>query len=85
MFMTTFSVLFGAGLALLHCKTTTRGHGFGEVACRRLVALFGVGLLHGTLLWFGDILTAYALLAPIALPFLRRRSKAKPPAGSSEG
>ncbi|MEK7866527.1 MAG: DUF418 domain-containing protein [Planctomycetota bacterium] len=74
-FMTAFSLLFGAGLALLHCKATTRGRGFGEVVSRRLVALFGVGVLHGTLIWFGDILTGYALVAPAALPFVRRRSR----------
>jgi uncharacterized protein len=37
---------------------------------RRLIVLLGLGLLHLSLIWNGDILTEYALAGLIVLPFL---------------
>ncbi|RSZ60786.1 DUF418 domain-containing protein [Massilia atriviolacea] len=63
-FYPVFAFLFGAGFALQtggrhfpgpqleRIKTTYR---------RRIAWLLGCGVLHGSLLWFGDILTVYAM------------------------
>lgn len=60
-FYPIFAFLFGAGFAL-----QTRAHGDLDAATaqyrRRLAWLLGCGIVHGTLLWFGDILTSYALV-----------------------
>lgn len=61
-FYPVFAFLFGAGYAL-QMQSLERAHGPDEAARiyrRRLKWLLAVGILHGTLLWFGDILTAYA-------------------------
>ncbi|RJG27639.1 DUF418 domain-containing protein [Massilia cavernae] len=62
-FYPIFSFLFGAGFAL-QIRSLTKSVGALEamrIYRRRLGWLLVVGLLHGSLLWFGDILTAYAL------------------------
>ncbi|MGZ8314233.1 MAG: DUF418 domain-containing protein [Telluria sp.] len=62
-FYPVFAFLFGAGYAL-QMQSLERAHGPDEakrIYRRRLKWLLAVGILHGTLLWFGDILTAYAL------------------------
>lgn len=65
-FYPVFAFLFGAGFAL---QTGSRSHaGLTRDAAaaayrRRIGWLLVIGLLHGTLLWFGDILTTYALTA----------------------
>lgn len=60
-FMTLFTVLFGAGIALF----TERKEG-GErspigLHFRRTFWLLVIGLAHAYLLWYGDILVAYAI------------------------
>lgn len=61
-----FSLLFGFGLArqVARAAARTGGHGAGAwgVGARRLLVLLVVGLLHGTLVWYGDILAMYAVL-----------------------
>ncbi|OYU46510.1 MAG: hypothetical protein CFE44_01750 [Burkholderiales bacterium PBB4] len=70
-FMALFAFLFGYGFAL-QMQTLRRTYGGlypSEVAKqrslttyrRRLWFLLGVGVLHGCLVYFGDVLTAYAL------------------------
>lgn len=62
-FYPIFSFLFGAGFAL-QMRSLEDKSGLDaakKIYLRRLKWLLVVGLLHGTLLWFGDILTAYAL------------------------
>jgi uncharacterized protein len=65
-FYPIFAFLFGAGFAL----QTGRRPGAVDIYRRRLHWLLACGLVHGTLVWFGDILTAYAVtgfwLAPKA-------------------
>lgn len=65
-FYPMFSFLFGLGFALQLKK--------GEAALprfrRRLVVLLGIGLVHGLLIWVGDILFTYAVLGFI-LTFFR--------------
>lgn len=62
-FYPIFAFLFGAGF-WLQMRSLEERSGLEEaklVYRRRLKWLLVVGILHGTLLWFGDILTAYAL------------------------
>jgi uncharacterized protein len=61
-FYPIFAVLFGIGFALL-----LRSAGSRVVLARRLLALLAIGLLHLTLLWPGDVLTAYALCGLLVL------------------
>lgn len=63
-FYPIFAFLFGAGFALQTGRRRAEGpqlDAVREIYRRRLRWLLGCGILHGTLLWFGDILTAYAL------------------------
>lgn len=55
-FYPIFAFLFGAGFALQTGRRPAT-----EAYLRRLRWLLAVGLVHGTLIWFGDILTAYAV------------------------
>ncbi|MES2015519.1 MAG: DUF418 domain-containing protein [Pseudomonadota bacterium] len=68
-FYPIFAFLFGAGFALQTGSRRECGAA-RDAYLRRLRWLLAVGLVHGTLIWFGDILTAYAVtgfwLAPKA-------------------
>ncbi|MDP3671111.1 MAG: DUF418 domain-containing protein [Telluria sp.] len=63
-FYPIFAFLFGAGFAL-QMRSLRRAQGAWQPATeryrRRLTWLLACGLLHGSLIWYGDILTAYAL------------------------
>jgi uncharacterized protein len=69
-FRTLFSMLFGAGcLILLERGGNEQGTGPWRAHYARMVVLFGIGLVHATLLASNDVLRAYAL-AGLALPLL---------------
>ncbi len=70
-FISLFSLLFGMGLALQSQRADAAGRPFAGLYSRRLAVLFVFGVLHGTLLWYGDILSAYALIGFIALAMRR--------------
>ncbi|MES3025869.1 MAG: DUF418 domain-containing protein [Pseudomonadota bacterium] len=69
-FYPIFSFLFGAGFAL---QTRSLRRALGDwagakaVYRRRLGWLLGCGLAHGFLVWYGDILAAYALTGFLVL------------------
>ncbi|WP_218090141.1 DUF418 domain-containing protein [Paenibacillus solanacearum] len=69
---TIFSFLFGAGFMIFMQNAERKGFPAKRLFLRRLMALLVIGLLHAVLLWFGDILTTYALLGLLLLPFYRR-------------
>ncbi|MFZ1376837.1 MAG: DUF418 domain-containing protein [Geothrix sp.] len=71
--MFCFSMLFGVGLCIQMERALARGHGFGVFAMRRLGALALIGVVHGTLIWVGDILFVYAVVALVLLPLLRAK------------
>jgi len=73
-FLSLFSFMFGLGFALLMKRAVAKDAPFGLFYSRRLLALLGFGLLHSFLLWYGDILTTYALLG-FALVLFRRCSE----------
>ncbi|MDQ1923393.1 DUF418 domain-containing protein [Massilia pseudoviolaceinigra] len=63
-FYPIFAFLFGAGFALQTGGRRAPGPQLDNIKMtylRRTTWLLGCGLLHGTLLWFGDILTVYAV------------------------
>jgi uncharacterized protein len=60
-FMSIFTMLFGAGLVLQSDRAQARGTDPRPRLRRRLAWLLVFGLLHGFLLWHGDILTLYAI------------------------
>ena len=71
--MAIFSMLFGAGLILMYNRAESAGRSFGGIYYRRILWLLLFGLAHGYLLWYGDILHAYAVCG-LFLYLLRRRS-----------
>ena len=71
-FITIFALLFGTGFAMQIDRANARGSRFGWTYVRRLVILFAIGLGHGLLIWFGDILLVYAILGFWLLLFRRR-------------
>lgn len=71
--MSIFSMLFGAGIAMLtHRAGVVRVHerlerprGFKAVFYRRMGFLMLAGIAHAWLLWFGDILFVYSICGMI--------------------
>lgn len=70
-FLPIFSFLFGLGLVLqqTHCNAT--GRDFKPFLRRRMSVLLVLGLIHGILLWPGDILLIYSLFGFAAVWLLR--------------
>lgn len=71
-----FSMLFGASAALLIGRFEARlgQAGARNVYFRRMFWLLVFGLIHGCLIWSGDILTDYALSGLLVLWFVRKLS-----------
>jgi uncharacterized protein len=71
-----FSMLFGAGVILLTDRMTQRGAGSmaADIFLRRNMILVVLGVLHWCLIWDGDILFDYGLVALLALYPLRNLS-----------
>jgi uncharacterized protein len=68
-FYTLFSLLFGMGFAVMIARAHAAGRAFVPVYLRRTLALLVIGLAHALLVWSGDILTVYALIALVLLLF----------------
>ena len=66
-FISLFSLLFGAGLAIQAHRAGERNVAFGWLYARRLVILLAIGLIHALVLWYGDILVFYACFGFILL------------------
>ena len=71
--MSTFSMLFGAGLVLMAGRLEARGTSLRGVYYRRVLWLLAFGLVHAYLIWAGDILYDYAVCGLLLYP-LRRKS-----------
>ena len=74
-FISIFSFLFGMGFAMQMSRAEARGVRFLGFYPRRLLALALFGLIHGLLIWAGDILLTYALSGAILLLFRKRQPK----------
>lgn len=74
-FITLFSFLFGLGFAIQMSRAEARGVRFMGFYPRRLLALAIFGLVHGILIWSGDILLTYAVAGAVLLLFRKRQQK----------
>ena len=74
-FISIFSFLFGMGFAIQMSRAEACGVRFMGFYPRRLLALALFGVIHGVLIWAGDILLTYALSGAILLLFRRRQQK----------
>ena len=72
-FMSIFAMLFGAGIVLITQRQEAAGGRPARIHFRRSALLILFGLLHGYLLWDGDILYTYGVCA-LAAYFFRRLS-----------
>lgn len=64
-----FSLVFGASLLLVLDRARLAGQQPERVHLARMAALFALGMAHLYLVWWGDILSHYALVGTIALLF----------------
>jgi len=68
-FLSIFSMLFGAGVYLFTNRIEARGKASSGLHCRRMLALMMFGFVHAYFLWFGDILVHYSLCGLLVYPF----------------
>jgi uncharacterized protein len=68
-FVPMFELLFGVGLWFVVRGARQRGRNPWAVAGRRLVALFGIGMLH-SLVYPGEVLATYAVAGLMVLPLV---------------
>lgn len=75
-FITLFSFMFGIGFAVQMSRAGRKGVTFLSFYPRRLLSLALFGLIHGILIWPGDILLTYAILGALLLLFRNLSQKA---------
>lgn len=75
-FISLFSILFGFGLAMQAECAYRAGQSRWGSGLRRLAVLLAIGLVHGLFVWFGDVLTLYALLGIVVLACARLSPRA---------
>jgi uncharacterized protein len=68
-FYTLLCFLFGIGFGIQLMRAAERGTSLQVTYLRRSAALLAIGLIHGLLIWHGDILTMYALVSFALLLF----------------
>jgi len=68
-FMSIFSILFGAGVLIFTENAMAKGKNSALLHYRRMAWLMVFGLLHGYLLWYGDILFTYSLCGMLLFVF----------------
>jgi uncharacterized protein len=61
-----FTILFGASMTLIADRAEGETPGPVATHYRRMAWLFGFGMIHAWLLWFGDILVIYAVTGAFA-------------------
>ncbi len=71
-FYPLFSMLFGAGFALMAERALSRHTPFWGIYLRRLSVLAVFGLAHMILIWAGDILLVYSLTAFVMVVLFRK-------------
>jgi uncharacterized protein len=71
-FYLLFSFLFGYSFSLQMQSALRDGQGFAPRMARRLLGLWGLGLVHAVLLYHGDILATYAVIGVVMLMARRR-------------
>jgi uncharacterized protein len=78
-FYPLFSLLFGMGFAVMMQRAADAGRPFVRLYLRRVLALLAIGVAHALLVWSGDILTTYALVALLLLMFFRDTPQSRLP------
>ena len=71
-----FSFLFGASMLLVIERAEAKGEKAASIHYRRMLWLLAFGLIHLYFIWFGDILTGYALVGMVAWLFRRKTPRA---------
>ena len=66
-----FSILFGASMLLVIERAEIAGRSGWWTHFRRMIVLLGFGLVHYYCIWFGDILTLYAVSGLAVFAFRR--------------
>ncbi len=69
-FYPIFAFLFGYGLAMMHDSAKKRNKNFVPIVYRRLIAMIIFGVIHGMLIFSGDILQSYAIVTLVGALFL---------------
>jgi uncharacterized protein len=77
-FYSLLGFLFGMGFALQIIRAERRGMDVKNVFLRRMAALLAMGMVHGMLVWHGDVLSEYALLGMLLVFFRRLSARALP-------
>ncbi len=67
-FISIFSLMFGAGIMLQGERVASRGMSPAVIHYRRMTILFLIALFHAYVIWYGDILTEYALCGMLLFP-----------------
>jgi len=75
-FISSFSILFGLGAAVIAARALARGRAPRRVLARRYGLLVLIGLAHTLLLFPGDVLFIYGLTGLVLLLFLRLGDRA---------
>ncbi|MFU1769037.1 DUF418 domain-containing protein [Mammaliicoccus sciuri] len=70
-FYPIFAFLFGYGLSIMYQNSLEKGLNYYPMITRRLLFLLLLGIIHGVFIFYGDILSTYALLGLIAIIFVR--------------
>ncbi|UXU83167.1 DUF418 domain-containing protein [Mammaliicoccus sciuri] len=70
-FYPIFAFLFGYGLSIMYQNSLDKGLNYYPMITRRLLFLLLLGIIHGVFIFYGDILSTYALLGLIAIIFVR--------------
>jgi uncharacterized protein len=73
-FFTLFAILFGIGFSMQLNRAAARQAAFPRYFVRRSFVLLVIGLVHGLLIWSGDILAGYAIVS-FALLLFRNASR----------
>ena len=71
-FISIFAMMFGAGLVLMTDRAESKGAKPAPIYFRRQFWLVMIGAVHGYLIWFGDILCAYALIGMLVYLFRKK-------------
>lgn len=74
-FMPIFMFLFGYSMIKMKNKLEKNGGKVKRHFARRLILLIGLGFLHSTFVWEGDILLSYGFLGLLMMVFLNRKPK----------
>lgn len=72
-FYTMFSFLFGLGFFIFLSRAEKRPGSTYLLFTRRMIVLLCFGIIHAVFIWYGDILTVYAVTGLLLLFFYRFR------------